>query len=269
MIIWLCEIEFEREWIEYLIPFKQSIDIIVFNHSVDYNAYLQKYTRPFVAIHLSDETLGDDISFYSLPLCRHVFRNYWHPIASNLANVTTFGLGYKTGFCDSLSLQSYNSRQYIWCFAGNIHNEQRAKFIEPFLKLQPHFCHVTYDKFNSSHGLDVCSYRSMMEQSMFALCPIGHGNIDTFRLYEAMEAGAIPVAVSMTDVQPYDYWGLLFGTNDIPFVRGSGPDEVYAEVLRLVADYQRISEKVRIFWANAKEKWRLQIAEAAMQEDSS
>lgn len=43
------------------------------------------------------------------------------------------------------------------------------------------------------------------------LCPVGHYNLDTFRVYEALEAGAVPVVLSTSQDQDYGYFEGLFG----------------------------------------------------------
>ncbi len=57
-------------------------------------------------------------------------------------------------------------------------------------------------------------YRTILAMSIFAPCPPGNYNQETFRLYEALEAGTIPIVLRSTNAQPYDYWKCIFGTED-------------------------------------------------------
>jgi hypothetical protein len=55
-------------------------------------------------------------------------------------------------------------------------------------------CHVLVsDRFNNQHdGLDGADYVQLLTQSVFTLCPSG-SNEETYRVWEALEAGSIPV----------------------------------------------------------------------------
>lgn len=276
MITWLCNANsFEKQWVDYLTSsYKSNVEIIVFNHSVDYITYIRERKDPFVAIHLSDESYSDDYSFYTSPLCKHVFRCYWHPqLAASFPNVSSIGLGYKNGFLD-VDRDQRHDRVYNWCFAGNIHNHIRADFIDAFktTEMEPYYLHAVYDPenvFDSPYGLAICSYKKMLKESKFALCPIGQGNIDSFRVYEALEAGAVPVAVSRTAAQPYDYWSGLFAVSDVPFITAETPQEAYRKVSYFLTDddeYHRLSQKVHEFWENAKSGWVHQFASCTIQD---
>lgn len=235
--------------------------VVVFNHSIDYMTVFKRFDvakRNFIAIHLSDETLGDDFSFYSFASCKHVFRNYYHPIASELTNVTTFGLGYRSKTKSHEYMCARVPEYYNWCFAGNIHNTARLDFVIPFFKSTPYFYHATMEGFCSSSALPHNEYDRAMLESKFALCPPGQGNIDTFRLYEALELGCIPVSYSMSEHQPYDYWKLLFRCEHIPFVTAATPEKAYdimSDILSNIDEYQRVKKEVREFWRMAKAQW--------------
>jgi hypothetical protein len=57
------------------------------------------------------------------------------------------------------------------------------------------FVHVS-DKWHAQAGhsdyVGPAAYADAMQQSAFCLCPKGH-SVEQFRIYEALEAGAIPV----------------------------------------------------------------------------
>jgi Exostosin family len=251
--------------------------LIIFNHAIDYMHVFRSYEdaqMPFTAMHLSDETLGDDFSFYSFSMCRYVFRNYYHPVASELPNVYTFGIGYQTAFMFvTPRLQLETERFYQWCFAGNIHNAQRLEFLRHFFDVKPYSWNATMDTFASSLGLTLNDYKRMLRQSKFALCPPGQGNVDTYRLYEALEAGCIPVTYSGTQIQP-DYWQKLFrvaNNDDIPFITAATPAEMRSKMLNVLNNaecYADLLRKTQQFWREVKAKWgagivsRLSLGEA-------
>lgn len=140
-------------------------------------------------IHLGDEWLRDPINFY-----KHVdfiFRNYYRSEAHKLGNCFYFPLGYKTGFCKELVFRDLNDRQYSWSFAGHAKGS-RYKMLDYAHKIPGGLYHRT-QMFNDPQGLSTKSYAELLNQTKFALCPRGNFSVDTFRFYEALEAGTIPI----------------------------------------------------------------------------
>ncbi len=60
---------------------------------------------------------------------------------------------------------------------------------------------------------DPREYYKRLASAKIAPCPSGPQSVDTFRLYEALQAMAIPIADTKTpnDSEPTRYWGTLFG----------------------------------------------------------
>lgn len=284
---------FERAWLYELASAQNDIEIaetydpmlrsvaakgavIVFNHSVNYEAYLHWYDEnrvPYVAIHLSDETLGDSCDYLKSPMCLHAFRNYHTPSHSYNAKVTTVGLGYKTGFTttntDTNSACQKERPWYHWGFAGNVYDERRKEAIAAFEDVWPRFLHTTRGTdFNNKAGLPITEYAAALAECKFALCPVGQGNLDSFRVYEALEAGAIPVVLARSPAQPYEpsYWHALFAPEPaVPFVIGDTWADCRAQVLDLLATpetYQARRLSVLAFWAKWKNIWGSQLREA-------
>lgn len=284
---------FETQWIRELmalggIDYEEVFDldgttvvpraVVVFNHSVDYEAYFAKYEAagvPYGAIHLSDETLADSTQFYGHKSCLFVFRNYHHPVVAAKHNhVVPFGLGYKSGFAvadaDANTGPDGSQRYYNWSFAGNIHTPERMACITPLVQMTPYKVHTTQGGFNAAGGLGTAEYRALMDDSKFVICPIGQGNIDSFRVYEALEAGAIPVVLASTPIQPYQpsYWHAMFPwmrepNTTIPMVIHHNWDEAaktIREILQNKETYVNLQKQTVAFWQNAKKIWGCALA---------
>lgn len=286
-VVWRINPEglFETQWIRELlergkIQYQEVLDldgtkviprsVVIFNHSIDYESYFQRYEdaqTQYGAIHLSDETLVDTTRFYEHTMCKFVFRNYHHPmVASKYGHVVTFALGYKNGFKDMVT--SSNSRYYHWSFAGNAHTEDRLSCITPFRKLIPYHVHTTHGGFNSSSGLSVKEYRALMNDSKFVICPIGQGNLDSFRVYEALEAGAIPIVLASTEVQPYQpsYWHAIFPwmrVSPIPMLIHRNWEDAANTMTHLLQNkqaYEEVYNNLLKFWEDAKTIWGVTLA---------
>ncbi len=284
-LVWLLDpnLLFETDWLRSLLPsnmeevVEKGTDaplhtnaLVVFNHSIDYETYFKRYEEesiPFAAIHLSDETLGDSIEFYKYKTCQFVVRNYHHPLHSLRYNVITIGLGCKSGYYSWLDLamvQSTKHRYYHWSFAGNLHDKERLHAVETFQPILPYRIHTTTDGFNSMHNLSVEQYARWLQESKFAICPVGQGNIDSFRFYEACEAGAIPVVLARTECQQYpsSYWHYMFPMyNDVPFpfIIANDWNDARRQMQDILMDKQRYEEmhkKLCRFWYEIKHYWK-------------
>ena len=294
-LVWLVDREamFEKDWIAYLfqdIPHKHhlhdeeenrySCPVFVFNASISYESFLAEFQEervPYGVIHLSDETLGNTCHYLEDSNCIFAIRNYHHPIYSKHPKVITVGLGYKSGFVPPSStpppstpvpVRSQNP-WFHWCFVGAVHHQARQEAIRSFLSCKPYLLQLSNGGFNST-TLSLEEYKQTMVLSKFAICPIGQGNMDTFRLYEAMEAGCVPVVLSRTAEQPYhpSYWHAVFmlpSDYDIPFVLCDTWQECLQRMEGLMqnpATYYDLQTKMTEFWDHQKVRWKQRIGEA-------
>lgn len=186
-------------------------------------------------------------------------------------NVHTFGLGYKRGFWDGYNgkapgLRSVSERRYVWSFAGTVHHAGRRAVLARFKQLTPNRV-VETSSFGATDGVDTSGYRDLLLDTILVLCPYGHVNLDTFRLYEALEAGAIPVTLKentllLDKFQTLgNYWLHVFPTNDhhhhrtVPFIAVDTWEDAYQQLGRLLnntTELERLRHKVYTFWRNHK-----------------
>jgi hypothetical protein len=239
--------------------------------------------RPFIArliaagkrfgvILFSDEGLQDKSEYIDHPLCAFVARNYLHPATFRHSKSITFGLGYKQGFrVVPATLTAAKLRPHIWSFMGSMHGPDRIAAVEAFRNLPPHFFHPT-SHFNAPDYLGVSEYQRVMEASQFALCPRGHINLDTFRIYEALEAGSVPVTLARAphlDARP-TYWHCLFETQEAPpFVIADSWEQARETVERILAKdaLDKMQRACGLFWAQWKSIWRFRIQRRLLEMD--
>jgi hypothetical protein len=84
-------------------------------------------------------------------------------------------------------------REYVWSFIGTGWNE-RVKKLEPLNSLPVEKRCVLMDDWNSPKMLSREETLSVLLNSWCIPCPAGQ-NSETYRFYEALEAGAVPVLV--------------------------------------------------------------------------
>lgn len=186
------------------------------------SAYFKKlhdmnYT--FGVILLSDECYLEPTDYYQY--AQFVFRNYWHKQFAASDNVYIFPLGYKAGFWKhcARSIKKAQERSYIWSFAGQITEKPtRAAMIHALQAIPKHYVH-SIDYFAAPNSLPVDAYQNLLLNTIFVPCPTGYWNLDSFRVYEALECGCIPIV----ERNPIDYFRLQFG--DHPFITVDSWDE--------------------------------------------
>lgn len=208
----------EKEWLEELftckfnlkeikpfepVPPHNSWFIVQRPHVNFFKEYFTQLDRdcvPFKVIHLSDEFGADDISFYNLGMCKAVMRNYLRPDIPNRKNILTIPLGYHY---KSIVEKSFTDRKLVWSFHGTnwFNRDEQLKHLEGLI---PHNCHLIPDWKHSTMSKEE-HYLTMLSNSKF--CPILRGNnVETFRLYEALECGVIPLYVRQTGDDLYWKW---------------------------------------------------------------
>ena len=145
---------------------------------------------PFRVIHLSDEYGKDPIEWYNLPMCKRVIRNYLREVPSH---VLTLPLGYH--WRSTECYKPWAERELAWSFHGTNWFDRQVQ-LEPLRAIEPHRCRLQ-PEWNHPTRSSAEEYLTDLGNSKF--CPILKGqNAETFRLYEALEAGALPIT-TITD----------------------------------------------------------------------
>lgn len=142
--------------------------------------------RPFLVVHVGDEHATAPLDFYDeAPV---VYRNYWRVDAAQEANCRFLPLG-PNGSSDLLQQHAQTHRTWRWSFAGQSRPARwpliRAAQTRNDGRL------VVNRAFNS--GLDKEAYARLLGQSDVVLCPRGWSSVECYRVYEALEAGALPL----------------------------------------------------------------------------
>jgi hypothetical protein len=139
-------------------------------------------------LHLGDEFLAGGYDLY-----RHfdfVIRNYYAGKLS-VDGIKTIPLGYPNGMVGLGWELKASQRPLAWSFLGNL-NAVRASMIAEFTHLQPHRLNV-YNRRNGGQPLRADEYKAALQSSTFLPCPMGNVMLETWRVYEGLEAGTIPL----------------------------------------------------------------------------
>ncbi len=179
-------------------------------------------------------------------------------------NVLAFPLGYMQGFWNQRSLKPSlvsSERKYTWSFAGQIEKSTRREMILHMKKIPNFKIHET-GSFRGSDGLAIDSYRDILLNTVFVPCPRGFWNLDSFRVYEALESGCIPIV----EKAPIDYFTQFYGVH--PFLSVSSWEEAEPLIEALQSDPECLERK-RVecveWWLKYKAKMKKEMASAILQ----
>lgn len=198
-------------------------------------------------------------------LRRH--RNGWrfmkHQLLPKIAtnNVRYIPLGYTDKMAvhnDGRAISIVN-RKYKWSFCGDPFKSDRKEMIENMSQVGTGFVHE-YHGFMTEKSLSGKEYWEVMSQSVYVPCPIGNMNIDTYRLFEALEAGAIPIVPKAQAWQPFNYYRLLLNDNPIPSF--SNWKEARSFVNRTdIGTAAALAEEIRQWYQGYKERITAEISQ--------
>jgi len=149
----------------------------------------------FTLIHVSDEEgLDGDQLYPMLPESTTIWRNFPYERFDNKTTIHHFPIGPRKEFLESMQLNKASERTTPWAFMGTLwRTGNRTLATSIFLREHPSGEFFGGQFFG--RGLPIKQYRDRLQNSIFALCPEGDRHFDTFRLYESLQAGCIPLVV--------------------------------------------------------------------------
>ena len=191
--------------------------------------------------HLGDESGAYDLS-QIYKNCNYIWRTFCSNKYFENNRVTCIPIGYKSGVLD----KKINNRKYKWAFVGTPHKSSRHDLLFQFSDIKPFFCHRT-EKFDKK----IISVEEMSEAlslTEFMPCPNGFVHPETYRVYESLECGCIPIVENA-----YQYYDRLFPHNPFikvdkwmdarPIIKGWNNDQI-----------KQKKEECKIWWNEYKDK---------------
>ncbi len=221
---------------------------------------LTKYNElghKFRVIHLSDEYCSDSIAWYGLSNCTVVYRNYAR--AGLPGNAKVIPLGYwRVSAAGDISSAD---RPLLWSFHG-CSWAGRVRDISYLVSQMSGAGDERYsvkllDEWRSSQMTPEAEYRDILRSSKFVLCPRGN-NPETFRLYEALEAGAVPLYVRSDGDE--EFWNWIRAKIPLMNIKDY---EAAAKMLKILGQAQRqeqMYDRYRRGVLDAWDAWKKELA---------
>ncbi len=159
----------------------------------------EKAEKDYYVIHFSDEFSTDDIRWYKNKHCKGIVRFYNRlDIPEHVQEkVTVIPLGYNKHTESAIEAPWMETpgipyRRNVWSFHGTkwFGREDKLRVLQG---IGPNNA-VFYDNWMDAKQLNETEYVGMLLNSIFVPCPRGN-NYESFRIYEALEHGAIPLCI--------------------------------------------------------------------------
>jgi len=256
----------ETDWIHWL--FSDITDNIVDN--LDHSLYLDNsvlidclvwapyhnnYAREmrrrglrFGLVHLTDEGSDNDISSYTD--CDFVIRMFMRKCIQDY--VLTIPIGYTSGTAMTGPDRSTYERKFDWSCIIERFDHSRAELRQIFSDL-PNGMFYQHDHHNPRLSTDKMS--DIYRNSNFVPCPNGRVTPESFRVFEALENGAIPIVLKT------DYWYENYGI-DFPAIQVKDWHEA-KEKIKTMLKNPEVVEKYRQhcidWWTESKRKTKSQV----------
>jgi hypothetical protein len=166
-------------------------------------AWDQKGIR-FKILHMADEFVNpdhrDSLAAYILPNCVSVLRFYMRadfpPGTESKIKIIPLGYHWSKLHLEHpplLKTPQLPFREFHWSFHGT-NWQNRSEEMKPLIDMKVNKSYKFYEAWNHPENLSKTEYLSILMNTIFVPCPIGQ-NAETFRFYEALEAGCIPLVI--------------------------------------------------------------------------
>ena len=205
---------------------------------------LSKKCSSIYLIHLGDEGGTEDTNLV-YNYCKHVWRTFGLPKYFNNDKITCIPIGYKSG--PNFQNKEIIKRKFLWSFMGTIHGASRYDLIHQNQNLKPNFINKT-SSFASGESLDSEKYYEILYDSIFIMVPHGYIHPESYRLYETLEAGCVPIIEN-----PHNFYDNFLPKN--PLIKINLWKESSEIIKKLFNDKNKLKEKsneINLWWKNYK-----------------
>lgn len=209
---------------------------------------------------------GDEEASFPWRKIKHKLMRFWVMLPRMTFHDDThykLANGYRPDTHQLLEEAGQQERNKDWFFAGQVNHERREQCVQELKYFRdsgenPNGTLITTDTFGKEE-LAYKDYLTIMAQTKIVCCPSGIESPDNFRLYEALEAGCLPVVDAFsTNFKTPGFWPYLFG-KDIPFPIIGYWDAFHELMPELLKQWPANANRCFAWWQGQKRmlKWQL------------
>lgn len=182
--------------------------------------------------------MGDEEADFDVELIKHPSIHIWvqNPHPGKHDNYYRLGTGYPQHMHESLPEQKPDKTNNVF-FSGQVTHQRRKQMqvaLDSYSETHSRVVRNYTESFTS--GLEPKNYYKQMCMAKVALCPSGAVIPDSFRLFEALECMAVPIADEVNpDGSITEYWDWLFAeTTPIPKI--TNWDRIFGLIPELIKE---------------------------------
>ncbi len=202
-------------------------------------------------IHLSDEWFRCDTSWYKG--AAFVLKFYYCSFISHPA-IKYLPLGCPEHIAPPDAIRPASERSLVWSFCGQ-RKYSRIEMLSALEKITPHRYPQEY--------ISSENYQEMVNDTVFSPCPMGNTTPDTWRFYESLEAGCIPIVEKRWTI---DYFARIF-PDSCPIPRfqtwSAAARWIRSNLDRQACD--RLQTEIQRWWTSEKGKLRDQVSQFVLE----
>jgi hypothetical protein len=211
--------------------------------------------KHIILVHVSDELFSGGYKMYQY---FDLVIRWNHTYLADSVGILTIPLGVPSG--TGQSAKPADQRKYAWSFIGHI-KSSRIAMLAAFDGFKPQYLMRTDTLFNpNGKKVTKSEFDAVLAESVFSPCAMGNTTIDTCRVYESLDLGAIPLVELRLSL---DYYTNLFGANPIPAFSSWTKARTFCE--RLYSDKKglvQLQDEVLDWWQAYKLKVRAEVQAA-------
>jgi hypothetical protein len=206
--------KFEQHNLAVSPEFERAIVVVAGRPDVtELRQYLNKMQSGVVILTSEEDSFFDWKA--AIPEHLEVWTQYYSPNKSEIK--TRLLLGAPTRLRD-FKINTHLPKKYLWSFVGQVQNESRQACVNVLRNLPDGYLQeVQWFGGQGDGAVEYQNYLDIMCQSKYVICPSGSMSVDSFRLYEAIECGAIPITEIKSPRDPawFNYWLECYPENSI------------------------------------------------------
>jgi Exostosin family len=156
--------------------------------------------RPIGLFHISDQYFSFDYRKYRN--FDFVIKTHWSSVFET-ESLLVVPIGYHSDLPFRSDFAPASQRPLLWSFAGGL-KASRYDMVQGLSGAEPNVVHATSGVTSPDPRLDKRQYLKLLEDSIFSPCAMGNVIMESWRLYESLEAGCIPVVEKRTFLRYYE-----------------------------------------------------------------
>lgn len=196
--------------------------------------------------------IGDEEALFDISKIKHsnIEITVQNPRPPKHNDYHKIGTGFPAHMADNLPDLKQKDLDYY--FLGQITHTRREQLADNLIETDKGYFSGTK---GFTQGLPPNQYYDLMARAKVALCPSGPELPDTFRLFEALEMGCVPIADEITPKQDFkDYWTWFFN-EEPPFSVIRDYRDINGWIGDLAAQYPELNNKCQAWWY--QQKWKI------------